>query len=295
MNEQLENQEISSLIRLLDDGDEFVWTRVQKRLIELGEDALPFLEMAVRDENLARSRRALGAIQAIRPIQIREKFRALALTHRDRDIDLESGMLILSEYGHPETDSEMCRKILDELATGLAKRLPKDPTPERIVRELGHYLFFEQGFKGNKADYSHPDNSFFHPFLIRKLGLPISLAALCILISHRLNLNIAGVGLPCHFIAMYNTPEETIYFDPFNKGKKLSPDDCRDLVRGFGFKFYDHHLAPVSNRDILVRMINNLAVSFNRMDLKEKAKQLLEYSNILMTPHKEASRNQWRK
>ena len=40
--------QISFLIKLLTDRDEFVRSRVQEQLIDLGEDTLPFLEIAVR-------------------------------------------------------------------------------------------------------------------------------------------------------------------------------------------------------------------------------------------------------
>ena len=45
--------QISSLIKLLTDRDEFVRNRVRDQLVELGEDALPFLEMATRGEDEA--------------------------------------------------------------------------------------------------------------------------------------------------------------------------------------------------------------------------------------------------
>ena len=43
---------ISSLIKLIDDRDDFVRSRVREELIRLGEDAIPFLNIATRDENL---------------------------------------------------------------------------------------------------------------------------------------------------------------------------------------------------------------------------------------------------
>ena len=43
--------QISFLIQLLTDRDEFVQTRVRNQLVELGEDALPFLEIATRGED----------------------------------------------------------------------------------------------------------------------------------------------------------------------------------------------------------------------------------------------------
>ena len=65
MANQPEENEISSLIRLMDDEDDYVWEHVRKKLISLGEDVLPFLDIAVRDENLVLRRRALQIINAI--------------------------------------------------------------------------------------------------------------------------------------------------------------------------------------------------------------------------------------
>ena len=50
MSNQKALGQISYLIQLLTDRDEFVRQKVRTQLIELGEDALPFLEMAVRRE-----------------------------------------------------------------------------------------------------------------------------------------------------------------------------------------------------------------------------------------------------
>lgn len=285
MDADFEDKEITSLIRLLDDEDEFVWTRVQDKLVALSDDALPFLEIAARDENLLRRLRALNILRAIRPNQIGEKFRKLALNAKGHDIDLEQSVMIIAEYGYPDFDPEESRNILDELAAGLKKHIPANASPKRIVRELTHYLFIDQGFKGDKTNFFDKDNSYFNKVLILRKGLPISLTALCLLISRRLNLNILGVGLPCHFIAMHNAPGDPIYFDPFNRGKILTKGDCGRLVRSFGFEFQESHLVPVSSRDILLRMIHNIEVTYNQSDQQEKAKHMAEFASILTRPH----------
>ena len=59
--------QISSLIKLLTDRDEFVRNRVRDQLVELGEDALPFLEMATRSEDESLRIQAHLVIQNILP------------------------------------------------------------------------------------------------------------------------------------------------------------------------------------------------------------------------------------
>jgi regulator of sirC expression with transglutaminase-like and TPR domain len=291
MTNQPQENEISSLIRLIDDEDDFVWSRVREKLISLGEDVLPFLDIAVRDENLVLRRRAIQIINAILPNQIGEKIRKLTVKAKGGDIDLEQGVMILSEYGYPDFDHEGCRKTLDELAEGLRKNIPEYASPDRIVRELTHFLFIDQGFKGDKKNFFDKDNSYFNQVLNQRKGLPISLSVLCILISLRLNLNIVGVGLPCHFVVMHNSPGQPIYFDPFNRGKVLTVQGCKELVNSFGFEFKEMQLAPVSNRDILLRMIHNLEVTFNQSDQQDDAKNMAEFATILTRPHQKKTPN----
>ncbi len=43
---------ISNIIRLIDDRDEFVRKKVREQLINLGDDAVPFLEIAAKPTKL---------------------------------------------------------------------------------------------------------------------------------------------------------------------------------------------------------------------------------------------------
>ncbi len=274
--------EISSLIRLLDDRDPFVTDQVGNRLVELGTEAVPFLEMASRGENLTLKIRALEILGRIAPRQLAEAFRDLSHTHSGNDIDLEKGVLLLMQFGHPSADPDQVHQQLDKLAEGLAPKIkPQDPAT-RVLEQLTDYLFGQHGFHGNQENYGDPDNSYFDTVLKNKTGLPISLSALCILIGQRLEIPIVGVGLPYHFIALYHSTDDSILFDPFHKGRILTPEKCSEMVRGFGIPFEDHYLLPVTHREILTRMIQNLINVYQKLGEEEKTNSLKEYSQILM-------------
>lgn len=277
------HSEITSLIRLLDDRDPFVRTRIQDRLVDLGSDALPFLERARREENLTLRAEIAEVLRRIAPKLIGEEFQALAArTPAGDDVDLEQGVCLIMRYGHPEADPAQVEETLDRLAEELAPRIhPEDPGPE-VVRKLTQFLFEEKGFHGNKADYFQPDNSYFDTVLEQRTGIPITLSVLCILLGHRLDLPIDGIGLPGHFVAKYNTPHDAVFFDPFNEGRVLTPEACVEMVKGFGIKFEESFLLPVTHREILIRMLHNLVMIYNRTHDTEKAEQLTEYSRILM-------------
>jgi regulator of sirC expression with transglutaminase-like and TPR domain len=276
------NNRISNLIRLLDDRDEFVRSRVRDQLIETGEDALPFLEMAVRTENPVLRRMAAEIIQAIFPKQLGGKFRQLVLSARGGDLDLEAGIILLMEFGHPHSDPEEVTVPLDRIAAELRDRLSLNESPEQAIRILTRFLFIEHGFQGNESNYLDPDNSYFNKVLARKTGIPITLSALCLLVARRLNLPIVGVGLPGHYIVKYASPTNPVFFDPFHQGRVLAREDCIQIVNSAGLKFEEYHLSQSTHRETLVRMINNLVAAYSQTGETEKARQLKEYIGILL-------------
>ena len=282
MNPSAPPTEISSLIRLLDDPDEFVLSRVRDRLIELGGDAVPFLEIASKEENLVLRTRIQEILKKIAPQQLAERFLELSRTAPGEDIDLEKGVDLLMQYGHPQADSEDIGRTLDELSQELKPRLEGQPTPEQAVGQLTKFLFQGKNFSGNKKNYFDPDNSYFDTVLSNKTGIPITLSVLCIFIGQRLGLPLVGIGLPGHFILKYNSPDQPIFFDPFHQGRILTPEDCATLVQSFGVEFEKRFLLPITHREILIRMIHNLVVIYNRTKDQEKIDQLTEYSKILM-------------
>ncbi len=286
MSNQKAKGQISYLIQLLTDRDEFVREKVRLQLIELGEDALPFLEMAVRSEEVALRVHAQGVINAIFPKKLGEKFRQLAQKGLGQDVDLEAGILLIMEFGYPSSDPQACRESLDSLAHQLEQKLAPDADPSQIVSTLTHLLFQQEKFRGNQKDYLNPDNSYFNKLLEHKTGLPITLSVLCVLVASRLGLPIVGVGLPGHYIVKYNLPKNAIYFDPFHQGRLLSHADCIQIVEQFGQTFQEHFLSQSTNRETLIRMMNNLVQVYQSSDESEKAETLSGYIKILLDPSK---------
>ena len=274
--------EISSLIRLLDDRDPFVTDRVSDHLVQLGTEAVPFLEIASRGENLTLKTRAQEILNRIAPRQLAEEFRRLTQSSSGEEINLEEGVFLIMKFGHPSANPEEVHRHLDQLAQELAPEIQVDSSEARNLERMVRFLFDEKGFRGNQENYSHPDNSYIDTVLQHKTGLPIALSVLCILIGQRLQLPIVGIGLPYHFIAKYNSLTNPVLFDPFHQGRLLTPEMCAKMVEGFGVKFEPHFLAPLSHREILVRMMQNLSIAYQKEGREEKVEALQEYAAILL-------------
>ena len=93
-------------------------------------------------------------------------------------IPLARGALLLAKEEYPDLDID---KYLDRM-TALAQRAEPvvrsgADTVER-VHLLSSFLFNEQGFAGNREEYSDPRNSFLNQVLDRRLGIPITLSVI---------------------------------------------------------------------------------------------------------------------
>jgi len=84
-------------------------------------------------------------------------------------------------------------------------------------------------------------------------------------VGKRLGLVIEGIGLPGHFIAGARLDDSQILLDPFNGGALVTPEECEELVGrvvGRPVTLLPEHYAPVSGRQLLMRMLGNLKGAF---------------------------------
>jgi regulator of sirC expression with transglutaminase-like and TPR domain len=130
---------------------------------------------------------------------------------------------------------------------------------------MAEFLFQEEGFRPNEADYYDPDNSYFHRVLERKLGIPITLSCLYIFLGRRVHLPFQGIGLPGHFIVQLTPPSarpgaegQRYYVDPYHKGQILTLAQCRQILSRQGIAQAPKYFSPVTDRAILARVIANL-------------------------------------
>jgi regulator of sirC expression with transglutaminase-like and TPR domain len=186
---------------------------------------------------------------------------ALAFLAQDlaAPLDVAELALCLARDEYPDLDVEACLGEVNAMAH--EARAYVRGSLEARVNGLCRYLFHELGFHGNTREYYDPANSYFHLVLERRTGIPISLSAVAMAIGARVGLNVAGVGLPGHFVVNAMEDGTEILFDPFHGGRLLTAVDCQNLVRqvtGQEFHACPETLQALPLGLMVLRMLNNL-------------------------------------
>lgn len=170
---------------------------------------------------------------------------------------LDVGSLLLAQHAYQDLDPREEMAKLDDLAARVA-----EPTLDGLRR----LLFDELGYTGDGANYYHPRNSFLNQVVMRRRGLPISLAVLMIEVGRRVGVPLDGVGMPGHFLVRDRVLPD-LFIDPFAGGKTLDAKGCEAIFRTFAgpkAPFRADYLRPVSTQDILTRMVANLVNAYRR-------------------------------
>lgn len=174
---------------------------------------------------------------------------------------LAEGALWIAAEAYPGLDVPHWLGRLERLGRRAAERVTPDMPVDAAASAVSRVLFEEMGFRGNTEDYYDPRNSFLNDVLNRQMGIPISLSVVYLAVAAHVGLNAAGVGLPGHFVVRAERGGRQQLLDPFHGGRLLDQAGCQALVapmRPGGGPLDPRWLAPVTSRQILVRMLTNL-------------------------------------
>jgi regulator of sirC expression with transglutaminase-like and TPR domain len=189
----------------------------------------------------------------------RVEFRRIAALPEAR-VDLAEAALWIAAEEYPGLDVSAELAKLAELAATAAARVTGARDLEEKVARLNEFLYREQGFSGNRADYYDARNSFLNDVLARRTGIPITLAIVYLWIAERLGLPARGVGFPGHFLVRIDDAVSELLIDPF-AGARITRSDCQARLAaaaGEDVPLDERLLEPTPARQILARVLRNL-------------------------------------
>lgn len=271
--------QIRALIRLLSDEDDRIVETISGKLIDIGPSAVPLLQQA-EIEQPEMADRIAAILEEIRGGKLEDELRAMAMLP-DESMSLEDGAFLIARYAYPALDVPAYRQQLDSMAQEIRERIGPRASGEETVTAVNRYFFTEQGFKGNTKNYYEVENSYLNRVIERRVGIPISLSVVYLLIGQRLGLPLRGIGMPGHFLVKYDSERYKIFIDCFNGGALLTEKNCARFLTEAGYGFDEKYLQTSPTRAILSRMVKNLLAIYSKMDEPVKTARFTRFIEIL--------------
>lgn len=279
--------EVNSLIRLLDDPDQEIYNHVHDKLLSYGSEAIEHLESAFEQ--------AFDAVQQdrianlVHEIQFGIIKNDLKLWLHGGAFDLLQGILVLNRYQYPDLDEQKIINQIEAIKRDVWIQMMNEASPAEQVKLINHVFYHIYGFSGNTSNHLDPQNSYLSQVLESKKGNQISLAIIYSIVAQKLDIPVYGVNLPQHFILAYvdETQESDFesgilfYINAFNKGFIFGRRDVDQFLKQLNLKADKQFYEPCSNTDIIKRVLRNLISAYEHLGAAEKVAEVNELLAIV--------------
>lgn len=257
-----------AIVRLLQDNDPETVRLVKEQLVQAGEDAVGELRDLSRcgeDSVASHVREVLSIIDGR---EAEDEFALLCHLFGDHSC-LERANWMLARALIPGMDlgpleakvNAWGRQFLVQSSAAVSSR-------ERVIL-LSRFMSGELGFRGNTEDYYSERNCLLPYVIETRMGIPITLTLLYMMVAARAGMCVTGVNLPGHFIARHGD----LYFDPFHRGRILIRSDCESILEKQNLSLQECHLVNAGPRQILIRTLANLLYVYDlRQDRTKHAR-----------------------
>jgi regulator of sirC expression with transglutaminase-like and TPR domain len=285
--------EIVSLINLLDDPDENIFQHVQDKLIQIGIDAIPYLESSWEENKYSGlfQERIETLIDTIQFNQIKEDLN----DWNNSENNILDGWILLTKWQFPGINESTIKGKIEEIKNDIWIEIKGKQTAQEKILTFNKVFYTNYKFQGNTKNYHSPINSFIHTVLETKHGNPLSLAILYSTIAQMLHIPIYGVNLPNHFILAYvesdlrsndfknlNRKDILFYINAFSNGSILNEKDIHSFLKQLKIEPNESFYIPCSYKTILLRIITNLISSYQQLGNIKKVEQLILLKEILL-------------
>ncbi|PJJ83895.1 transglutaminase-like domain-containing protein [Mucilaginibacter auburnensis] len=279
--------EVKSLIRLLDDPDQGIYNHVHDKLLSYGTEAIGFLESAFEQafDPILQERIA----NLVHEIQFGILKTDLKLWHQSGAFDLLQGIIIINRYQYPDLDEQKLINQIEDIKRDVWIQMMNEASPVEQIKLINHVFYHLHGFSGNITNHQDPQNSYLSQVLETKKGNQILLASIYSIIAQKLDIPVYGVNLPQHFILAYMDESQQsefengvmFYINAFNKGFIFGRRDVDMFLKQLNLDFDKQFYEPCSNTDIIRRILRNLISSYEHLGSPDKVAELNELLNLL--------------
>jgi len=200
--------------------------------------------------------------------------------------DVMQGALALAAFDSPTDRIDVYRSHLDTMIKDVAAVAPVEGGVRERLAALNHVLFGLHGYAGDRDTYDDLQNANIIRVIDRRRGLPVALGILMMHLARSQDWDMRGLDFPGHFLLRLECDGERVIVDPFHGGAALDAPELRALLKataGNDAELQAHHYDTVSDRDVLLRLQNNIKLRLIKEQRVEEAANIVE-SMLLLAP-----------
>lgn len=281
----LPEKEIQALFRLLDDPDDEIFNMVAEKLLHFGKEIIPGLEYLweTTENDDVQDR----ITQLIHRVQFQDVQSELKVWSSAANPELLRGAILVAKYQYPELNVPFLLTQFDKIRRNLWLELNNYLTPLEKVDVFNGILYNYYKLKGHELTENVPERFFINRVLESKNGNSYTLGILYVALSELLDIPVFATAVPRQFLLAYvdnlqhfytldNTSkrQNSFYVDPQN-GMVYTQHDVEVYLQRLNLDSKDdRYFAPLSSREIILRLLSELKRCYQLNQLEEKADEM---------------------
>jgi regulator of sirC expression with transglutaminase-like and TPR domain len=201
-------------------------------------------------------------------------------------LPIAEAALALASFERPRVDPARYRDHLRLLARDVARHAGASGDLTERARALNEIILLKYGYSGDELTYDDLQNANLMRVVDRRKGLPVALGILYIHAGRAQGWDTVGLAFPSHFLVRLADGPERLILDPFHGGQVCGAAELRELLKaavGRDSELLAEHYAPVSDRDVLLRLQNNLKARLVQAQRHEQALKVID-TMLMLAP-----------
>jgi regulator of sirC expression with transglutaminase-like and TPR domain len=211
--------------------------------------------------------------------------RALGASEQ-RILPIAEAALALASFERPRVGPGRYREHLRLLARDVGGHPGAAGDVAARARALNEVILLRYGYSGDALTYADLQNANLMRVVDRRRGLPVALGIIYMHAGRAQGWDTVGLAFPGHFLIRLSYGPERLILDPFHDGRVCTASELRDLLKataGTASELRPEHYSPVSDRDVLLRLQNNLKARLIQAEHYERAVLIAE-TMLMLAP-----------
>jgi len=201
-------------------------------------------------------------------------------------LPIAEAALALAAFERPRVGFKRYRDHLRLLARDVGRHPGAVGDLAARTRALNEIILLKYGYSGDELSYDDLQNANLMRVIDRRKGLPVALGILYIHSARAQGWDIAGLAFPTHFLVRLADAAGRVIVDPFHGGQICGAAELRELLKaaaGQDSELSPEHYMEVSDRDVLLRLQNNLKARLLQAQDHERTLKIIE-TMLMLAP-----------